>query len=223
MLGYRHYFGCRYQYRLPIWFEGLFNVSRLVLASASPRRQELLALLTREFQCIPADADESVLPGEPVEQYVSRLAQAKAEAVASPSRIVLGSDTTVCFDGELLHKPEDYDDAYGMLERLSGQTHQVYTGVAMVADERIDAKVVKTEVVFDDLSRALIETYLSTSDPWDKAGAYGIQGFAGCFVSRIKGSFSAVMGLPLSETRQLLTDFGVRLAPALGSHSDSHA
>ena len=198
-------------------------MSEVVLASASPRRRHLLSLLLADFRCLPMDVDESVLKGETAERYVLRLARLKAQAALESGRVVVGSDTTVCLRGELLHKPKDYDDAYGMLSRLSGQTHQVYTAIVIAKDNMIRDAVVRTDVVFDSLDDQLIGTYINTGECWDKAGAYGIQGFAGSFVKGINGSFSSVVGLPLRETRQLLSEFSVELTPAGSSRSSSNA
>ena len=198
-------------------------MSEVVLASASPRRRQLLSLLLADFRCSPMDVDESPFSGEMPESYVLRLARLKAQAALEPGRVIIGSDTTVCLRGELLHKPQDYDDAYGMLSRLSGQTHQVFTAIAIAKDGMIRDAVVRTDVVFDSLDDELIDTYINTGECWDKAGAYGIQGFAGCFVTRVKGSFSSVVGLPLRETRQLLGEFGVELTPAVNTQSSSDA
>lgn len=198
-------------------------MSKVVLASASPRRKELLSLLLADFRCSPMDVDESLLSGEKPERYVLRLARLKAAAALKPGRVVIGSDTTVCLRGELLHKPQDYDDAYGMLSRLSGQTHQVFTAIAVARDSMIRDAVVRTDVVFDSLDDQLISTYINTGECWDKAGAYGIQGFAGSFVKEIRGSFSSVVGLPLRETRLLLGEFGVELTPAVNTRSPSDA
>lgn len=198
-------------------------MSEVVLASASPRRRQLLSLLLADFRCSPMDVDESLLSGETPESYVLRLARLKAQAALEPGRVVIGSDTTVCLRGELLHKPQDYDDAYGMLSRLSGQTHQVFTAIAIAKDSMIRDAVITTDVVFDSLDDELIDIYINTGECWDKAGAYGIQGFAGSFVIGIKGSFSSVVGLPLRETRQLLGEFGVELTPASDRRSSSDA
>ena len=198
-------------------------MSEVVLASASPRRRQLLSLLLADFRCLPMDVDESPLSGETPESYVLRLARLKTEAALEPGRVVIGSDTTVCLRGELLHKPQDYDDAHGMLSRLSGQTHQVFTAVAIAKDSMIRDAVVTTDVVFDLLDDELISTYIDTGECWDKAGAYGIQGFAGSFVIGIQGSFSSVVGLPLRETRQLLGEFGIELTPAVSNGSSSDA
>ena len=198
-------------------------MSEVVLASASPRRRQLLSLLLADFRCSPMDVDESLLSGETPESYVLRLARLKVQAALEPGRVVIGSDTTVCLHGELLHKPQDYDDAYGMLSRLSGQTHQVFTAIAIAKDSMIRDAVITTDVVFDSLDDELIDTYINTGECWDKAGAYGIQGFAGSFVREIHGSFSSVVGLPLRETRQLLGEFGVELAPAVNCRSSSDA
>jgi len=181
----------------------------LVLASASPRRRELLQLLTTEFECIASDIDETPIIGERPEDYVIRIAIDKARACRAAGRLILAADTTVTIDGAILGKPSDKDDARTMLQRLSGREHWVHSAVAVRMGDTIRHRLVSTHVTFEPLTEQLIERYLATSEPWDKAGAYAVQGFAGCFVSRLEGSYSGVVGLPLLETRVLLESFGV--------------
>ena len=185
----------------------------LVLASQSPRRKELLQQLGYDFICLPADIDESVLLTETPEQYVARLALEKASAIAqkqSANVVVLGSDTSVIFKQHILGKPESLTDCLAILTMLSGNSHQVVTAVAAVQGERSEVVLVSTEVDFKCLSEQEIRRYWQTGEPQDKAGAYGIQGIAGQFVKQIRGSYSAVVGLPLYETAQLLSTFGVQ-------------
>ena len=184
----------------------------LVLASQSPRRKELLQQLGYSFSCLPADIDESVLPEEIPEHYVSRLAVAKAKIIAGQQDenvVVLGSDTSVVFNHHILGKPDSLKHCIEMLTMLSGQSHQVVTAVAAVKGGKSQVVVVTTDVDFKVLTEAEITRYWQTGEPQDKAGAYGIQGIAGQFVKQIRGSYSAVVGLPLYETAQLLAAFGV--------------
>lgn len=178
----------------------------MILASASPRRRELLTQIGVLFTVDPADIDESLLVQEAPLAYVERMAREKAQAVAvrHPGDTVLGSDTTVVCDGAILAKPVDRDDAVRMLTALSGRSHQVLTAVALVTGERVRSQVVTTEVRFRELSIDEIHAYVATGEPMDKAGAYGIQGFGAVFVADMKGSYSNVVGLPLTETAALL-------------------
>lgn len=186
---------------------------RLVLASQSPRRRELLLQLGLAFEVLPAHTDEAVLDGEPPRDYVLRVAREKARAV--PGEVVLAADTAVVLGGAILGKPEGPDDARRMLRALSGSRHEVLTGVCVrragggpaVELERI----VSTEVVFAPLSGPAIEWYVATGEPLDKAGAYAIQGAGGAFVAEIRGSVSNVVGLPLVETAALLARAGIPL------------
>jgi septum formation protein len=171
----------------------------LVLASASPRRQELLRTARIPFTARPADVDEQPLPAEGPEAYVQRLAEAKAKAAWQPGEVVLGADTVVTFDGQLLAKPTDAADARRMLRLLSGKRHQVMTGVCLYDGATCRAAVETTEVEFLDLTDEEIEAYVATGEPFDKAGAYGIQGAASKFVSRINGCYFNVVGLPLAR------------------------
>jgi septum formation protein len=197
----------------------------LVLASASPRRRELLDQLGVRFQVEPAEIDEIRADREPPGEYVLRLAREKALAVAKRlgdgDQAVLAADTTVALDDDVLGKPRDHFDGLAMLALLSGRTHSVFTGVCLHSPAGISAELVETRVEFIPLSRATCEAYLATDEPWDKAGAYAIQGMAGAFVRSIHGSYSNVVGLPLCETWQLLQAHGVdtRLGPAARSDS----
>jgi septum formation protein len=189
---------------------------RLVLASASPRRRELLESLGLTPEVRPVRADESVLPGESPADYVRRLAAEKARAVAAAEgELVLAADTAVLAGGEVLGKPRDAMDAGRMLRTLSGTAHEVLTGVhARRAKPGADAEagaVVVTQVRFTTLTEAQIAWYVGTGEPLDKAGAYAIQGRGGAFVRSIRGSASNVVGLPLEETLALLARLGFRL------------
>jgi septum formation protein len=183
----------------------------LVLASASPRRFELLARVGLRPEVVPADVDESVQDGETPEAYVERLARDKAAAVASrrPEALVLAADTAVVLDGRILGKPVDRNDALAMLTRLSGRTHQVFTGVAAVSDGQAFAALEVAQVTFGVLTRVDLEWYLGTGEPFDKAGGYGLQGAGGVFVERIEGDPTTVIGLPLRTTIRLLAATGL--------------
>lgn len=188
---------------------------RFVLASASPRRRELLADLGLAFEVRPADIDESVQPGESGPVYVERLARAKALAVADTDELVLAADTTVDLDGDLLGKPVDADDARSLMRRLSDSTHHVHTGVAavIVSDDgpHVASTVVTTAVTFAPVPDEWIDWYIDTGEPFDKAGGYGMQGAAAIFVHRIDGSPSNVIGLPLDAVATLVARLGVDL------------
>lgn len=192
------------------------SATRLILASASPRRRELLEQLGVRFTCDPAHIDESRHLDESPPDYVQRMAREKALAVASryplPGNVILAADTSVVIDDTVLGKPGDRADALGMLGLLSGRTHTVLTAVSLWSASGMRCELVATEVQFIVLSRELCERYMSTAEPWDKAGAYGIQGLGGAFVQSIRGSYSSVVGLPLSETWQLLSANGIATA-----------
>ncbi len=180
---------------------------RLVVASASPRRSELLRLVDLEFDVIPAEIDESVLAGEMPADYVARLSVEKASVVAGrvgPDAIVVAADTTVDVDGQILEKPSDGADARRMLELLSGRTHLVHTGVTVLSTSRCSTVVAETAVEFVDLTPAMVEWYVGTGEPFGKAGGYAIQGAGGAFVRRLDGSVTNVIGLPLAETLDLI-------------------
>jgi len=192
-------------------------VTPLVLASASPRRQELLRGVGLDFTVVPADVDESSHPDEKPVDYVERVARDKALAVVSKlgmgaagDVVVLSADTTVDVDGEVLAKPEDEPDARRMLRLLSGRTHQVHTAVVGWRISGMQTVTVTTDVTFVDLDEATIEWYLATGEHRDKAGAYGMQGAAAALVERIDGSPTNVIGLPLAETVALLHRCGIR-------------
>ena len=187
----------------------------LVLASQSPRRRELLALLGVPFRVQPAAVDETPRAGEAPDAYVARTAADKARAVSAPA--VLAADTAVVLDERILGKPRDREDAGAMLGRLSGREHSVLTAVVLRCGEAVQAVTVRTAVTFDRLDAARIDAYLATDEPWDKAGAYGIQGLAGAFVRSLSGSYSNVVGLPLVETRELLLAAGLLGASADGT------
>lgn len=205
---------------------------RLILGSASPRRAQLLRQLGAAFDVRSADVDESVLHAEAPDAYVIRVAQAKLDALLkkaefeeSVATLLLTADTTVTVGGEILVKPEGREDAYRMLKRLSGQTHKVFTALCLTAVSRGNTRpttmLVGTEVDFTELSEKLIVDYLATDEPWDKAGAYAIQGLGGSFVRQIRGSVSNVIGLPLVETRELLQDAGLPMTVASSSTNDT--
>ena len=184
----------------------------LVLASASPRRRELLQRLGVRFNCQPADIDEAVHAGEAPQDYVARMAREKAAVVVAVSAgglPVLAADTSVVIDNDILGKPRDHFDGLAMLARLSGRTHTVMTAICLHTPEQSSCEVISTEVTFTGLDRASCEAYLATDEPWDKAGGYGIQGLGGAFVSAIEGSYSNVVGLPLCETWRLLAAHGI--------------
>lgn len=184
----------------------------LILASQSPRRAELLKQLQVSFTPCMVDIDESIFADEQPESYVQRLAEQKARAgqqISPKGAVVLGSDTIVVVDQQVLGKPFDQQDSSRMLRLLSNRVHQVYTAVAVVNEHRIVSCLVKTQVEFKALSDAEITGYWNTGEPADKAGSYGIQGLGGRFVKRIEGSYSAVVGLPLFETSELLSEMGI--------------
>lgn len=182
----------------------------LILASASPRRAELLRQIGVRFSVQMADVPEIYRLGERPEDYVRRLSEAKARALAAGATLpVLGADTVVVCDGRVLEKPRDAEHAQAMLLRLANRRHQVMTGVALVDQARIEQQVVLTEVAFGPITPQQAAAYWHTGEPADKAGGYAIQGLAAVFVERIEGSFSNVVGLPLYETAQLLRAFAV--------------
>lgn len=190
----------------------------LILASASPRRRELLASSGIAFQIVPSAVDEQAQPGEWAQTYVRRLALAKAEAVAHtyPDAIVLGADTIVTIDHLLLGKPNSPDDARRMLCRLSGRVHEVVTGVAIVQAGRTDhpssqslVDVATSRVRMRSLTAQTIAWYLATGEPTDKAGSYAIQGLGAALVEWVEGSYTNVVGLPLTQTLALLKRAGI--------------
>jgi septum formation protein len=183
----------------------------VVLASASPRRRELLSLIGIAHEVRPADVDERLHDGEAPAVYAERLARAKASTFpVDDDTLTIGSDTIVVIDDAVLGKPRDVLDAARMLRSLSGRTHTVYTAVAVRRGERIASAVEHVAVTFRPLTAAMIESYIATGEPMDKAGAYGIQGFGATIVERIDGDYFAVMGLALGTMVELMSRVGVR-------------
>lgn len=186
--------------------------TRIVLASGSPRRRELLREVGVEPIVRPADVDETPGAGEPPEALVARLSFTKATAVErDPDDLVLAADTVVAVDGAILGKPDDADDAVSMLRLLSGTTHRVITGVHLVRGHEERSAVETTQITFRSLSDAEIAGYVATGEPMDKAGAFAIQGLAADFVTSIDGSHSNVVGLPLDVVVRLAEELGVAL------------
>lgn len=203
----------------------------VILASASPRRAELLAQIGVPHRVVPAQIDERRAAGEPIEHCVRRLAKSKAlevqvalaavaGAAAAVELAVLGADTAVVIDEELLGKPRDRADALSMLARLSGRWHQVLSAVALVSANGIHCSLSSSDVRLRALSARECAAYWDSGEPCDKAGAYAIQGLGAAFVQELRGSYSGVVGLPLFETAQLLADAGV---PVWGSVARAHA
>jgi septum formation protein len=188
------------------------TAARVVLASSSPRRRELLTLIGISHTVLPADIDESVLPGEEPEAHAERLAREKAGVIAArePNAVVIAADTIVVVDGEILGKPRDEAAAAVMLRRLSGRAHVVLTAVAVARAGQIASGVEAVDVRFRDLSDDEIERYIATREPMDKAGAYGIQGYGATIVERIDGDYFAVMGLALGRMVRLMAALGVQ-------------
>ena len=189
--------------------------SKLILASSSPRRAEILRKAGFDFDIVPAHADESRRPNEAATAYVRRLAEGKARTAArqlakdaaSDSTFIIGADTVVVIDGEILGKPSSVANAREMLRRLSGKTHDVYTGLAVLQrNGAAHTAVEKTRVTFEPLSEEEVEDYIASGEPFDKAGAYAIQGRGGKFISRIEGCYFNVMGLPLARLYAMLRD-----------------
>jgi len=184
----------------------------VILASQSPRRRELLALVGISHEVRPADIDETQWPGEDPRAHCERLAREKVEAIAArePDALVIGSDTIVVVDGVIRGKPTDAAEATRMLRLLSGRSHIVLTAVAVARRGRVESGVERVSVTFRALDDAEIAAYIATREPMDKAGAYGIQGFGATIVSRIEGDYFAVMGLALNLLVRLLARVGLR-------------
>lgn len=185
----------------------------LILASKSPRRRYLLEQAGLSFSVIPSDIDETTVPLSPPEIYVRVLSEAKAESIAKkyPEKWVLGADTIVLKDGAVLGKPGSIDEARSMLKQLSGQAHQVFTGYSIIckSKDRKFSETVQTEVLFKNLADEEIEWYIHTKEPFDKAGAYAIQGLGTFLVKRINGSYTNVVGLPVCEVIEFLIKEGI--------------
>jgi septum formation protein len=181
------------------------KLPKLVLASGSPRRSEILTNVGWQFEKHTADIDESELPGESPEEYVRRLALEKAAAVAAlyPDRLVLGADTTVVVGGEIIGKPADADDAARMIRLLAGRLHEVLTGVALVARGRSTVGLQRTEVTFSPMTDSEIDYLVTHGDPLDKAGAYAVQAQAALFIEGIRGDYWNVVGLPINLVYEL--------------------
>ena len=186
----------------------------IYLASGSPRRRELLQQIGVPFRVVATAVDEAVLRSEAPRAYVTRLAAAKADAGWQSSRDatdppVLAADTAVVLDGKILGKPADREDAESMLRQLSGRTHEVLTAIALRTASGLQSRISRSEVTFRSIAADEAQAYWETGEPSDKAGAYAIQGRAAIFVADLRGSYSGVMGLPLFETAELLSDAGV--------------
>lgn len=199
------------------------STRRLVLASASPRRRELLAALGAAFTAIATDAEERESPTPPAVAAAlpaldlppgdnpALLAWRKASAAhtLAPDAVVLGADTVVVLGGQVLNKPRDADHAHAMLAALAGRTHMVYTGLCVLRDDELWLEAVGAEVAFNDLDAETIAAYVATGEPMDKAGAYGVQGRGGALVREVRGSYTTVVGLPLQAAYRLLTAAGI--------------
>jgi septum formation protein len=184
---------------------------RVVLASQSPRRRELLTLVGIAHEVRPADIDESYFAGEQPGAHAERLAREKVATVSrdTPDALVIGSDTIVVVDGDVLGKPRDEAHAFQMLTRLSGRSHTVITAIAVEWRGEIRSAIVEVGVTFHPLTAVEIDAYIATREPMDKAGAYGIQGFGATIVERVDGDYFAVMGLPLQKLVRLMAELGV--------------
>ena len=181
-------------------------MKRIILASASPRRKELIKLICADAECIPADIEEVVPDGTPLESYAAVLAEQKAAAIAErfPDAAVIGCDTVVIIDGRLLGKPKTEAEAAHMLSALSGRTHTVITGVCVISGGERTCFSEHTDVTFRELSESEISAYVASGEPMDKAGAYGIQGPGAVLVKGINGDFYNVMGLPVARLNEVL-------------------
>ena len=189
---------------------------KLVLASSSPRRRQLLAMVGAAFEVDPPTSEEHIPPGLTPAEVAVTLAAAKAEEVAQrrPHDVVIGADTLVVVDGDILGKPRDAEEARRMLRRLSGRTHEVWTGLAVVhrSSGRLARGAECTRVTFRPLDEGMLDRYVQTGEGLDKAGAYAVQGMGALFVTRIEGCYFNVVGLPLARLSVMLEPFGVRLA-----------
>jgi septum formation protein len=191
----------------------MYRFDSITLASSSPRRRELLRQIGVDHGVQPADIDERLVAGEDPAAYVNRLASQKAQVVWArhATRPVLAADTAVVLNGQLYAKPADQTDGLNMLQALSGHTHQVLTAIALRSDDGLAMALSVSEVSFRELSTEEQMRYWASGEPIGKAGGYAIQGYAASFITRLVGSYSGVMGLPLAETTQLLVAAGVRV------------
>jgi septum formation protein len=196
---------------------------KLILASASPRRRELLSSIRLPFDVVPSDVPEIHEEGEAPEEYVARLSRDKARAVAerNPEHWVIAADTTVFLGDQLLEKPLDADDAARMLRSIAGRTHVVYTGVTVenAGQDYRETRVAESEVRILPLSESDIDWYVATGEPLDKAGAYAAQGIGGIFIDSIHGSYTNVVGLPLATLFQMLRRAGIDPLSMTGSET----
>lgn len=182
----------------------------LILASASPRRKELMEIIGLPFKIEVSEVDETMNRANQLEDEIQELAYRKAKGVAERNKdsVVIGADTIVVYEGEVLGKPRDEQDAFRMLSKLSGKTHKVLTGVCLLNQNEKHSFCSTSEVVFNQLTDDEIWRYIKTGEPMDKAGSYGIQGFGGCFVKEIRGDYYTIVGLPLSQVyRELMKIF----------------
>ena len=184
--------------------------SRVILASQSPRRRELLTLIGIKHEVQPADIDESLLPGELPAPHAERLARAKAHTIAErePGAVVIAADTIVVVDGDVLGKPRDATHAHEMLRTLSGRSHIVLTAIAVANGAKTESAIESVDVTFRALTDVEIDAYIATGEPMDKAGAYGIQGYGATIVERVDGDYFSVMGLGLRRLVELLDQVG---------------
>jgi septum formation protein len=191
---------------------------RVILASQSPRRRDLLDLVGIVHEVLPADINEDVRAGEPADAYTERLAREKAVVIAArhPEATVIAADTTVVVDGDILGKPADAADARAMIRRLAGRSHTVLTALAVAHGGRVESAVESVGVTFRPLTDEEITQYVATGEPMDKAGAYGIQGWGATIVERVDGDYFSVMGLGLRRLVDLLARHGIRYAYAEG-------
>ena len=186
----------------------------IILASKSPRRQELLERLGLSFRVMTEEIDETMDPAIPLAQEICRVSEAKARAVAPQAEetdLIISADTVVCIDGRRLGKPSSQEDAEAMLRLLSGRAHEVVSGVCLLQGSRCETQAVTTKIHFRPLSECEIRAYVASGEPMDKAGSYGIQGLASIFVDRLDGDYYNVMGLPLCALSQMLRRFGVEI------------
>lgn len=197
---------------------------KIILASQSPRRRELLGKMGLEFTTKSPEIDEAAIQGLPAQELVKALSREKALHIAKdadPDAIVIGSDTVVVLDGVILGKPADRADAIRMLTGLSGRSHEVCTGVTVCQGDKVVSQAEVTQVTFRTLTQDEIAQYVATGEPMDKAGSYGIQGYGGLLVSGIQGDYSNVVGLPVCRLGRMLLDFGVDCM-ALAAGKESH-
>jgi len=179
----------------------------IILASASPRRRELLSLITTDFKIMPSDVDETIPDGLSVSEAVEYLSCIKAQGIVSSGDIIIGADTIVVIDNKILGKPKDDKDAFSMLRTLSGKVHSVYTGVTVIKDDKKITFSEKTNVEFFSLTDDEIKEYIKSGEHSDKAGSYAIQGKGALFVKAINGDYPNVIGLPVAKLKRILDDF----------------